>query len=203
MLLNKGTGINGFVFASDSSIINALKILQLRQRGMKIFLIGFMGCGKTHWGKMISQKLKVPFFDLDEKIEEHEGRNIGQIFEKEGEEYFRLVEKDVLHLISESHDTFVMATGGGTPCFYNTIDYLKKNGIVIWINCSTETLYQRLVKERELRPLLSNIPDSQLKAYVIKKYSSRKIFYQQATVILPEENLDIETLVNRIFHSTS
>ena len=84
---------------------------------MKIFLIGFMGCGKTHWGKKISQKLNIPFFDLDEKIIEHEGRSIPEIFEKDGEEYFRLVEKDVLHMITESHETFVMATGGGTPCF--------------------------------------------------------------------------------------
>ena len=78
---------------------------------MKIFLIGFMGCGKTHWGKLLSEKLKIPFFDLDEKIEEHEGKQINAIFEKEGEEYFRLLEKDVLHLLTESHETFVMACG--------------------------------------------------------------------------------------------
>src|SRR5688572_16388089 len=104
---------------------------------MKIFLIGFMGCGKTHWGKLLSEKLNMSFFDLDEKIVEHENRSVNQIFEQEGEEYFRLVEKDILHLLSESHETFVMATGGGTPCFYNNIDYLKKQGITVWINCST------------------------------------------------------------------
>ena len=170
---------------------------------MKIFLIGFMGCGKTHWGKMISEKLKFPFFDLDEKIEENEGRSISEIFEKNGEEYFRLIEKDVLHLITESHDTFVMATGGGTPCFYNTIDYLKKQGTAVWINCSTECLYTRLLEERKKRPLLSNIPDQELKSYIIKKYSSRKIFYQQASVILPEEKLNLDSIISKIFHSKS
>ena len=95
---------------------------------MKIFLLGFMGCGKTHWGKLLSEKLNIPFFDLDEKIIEHEGRSVAEIFAREGEEYFRLLEKDVLHILTESHDTFVMATGGGTPCFYNNIDYLKKRG---------------------------------------------------------------------------
>jgi shikimate kinase len=168
---------------------------------VKIFLIGFMGCGKTHWGKLLGGKLRVPFFDLDEKISEHEGRSIGEIFSKEGEEYFRLLEKDVLHLLTESHDDFVMATGGGTPCFYNNIDYLKKQGTIVWINCSTDCLYQRLLKEKAQRPLIRDIPDDELKNYIIKKYSGRKIYYQQANVILAEENISLENLVNKIFHA--
>ena len=92
---------------------------------MKIFLIGFMGSGKTHWGKELSKKMSIPFFDLDEKIVEHEDKSIVQIFAEEGEEYFRLLEKDVLHLLTESHETFVMACGGGTPCFFNNIDYFS------------------------------------------------------------------------------
>ena len=79
---------------------------------MKIFLIGFMGCGKTHWGQELSKKLSIPFFDLDEKIEEHAGTSITTIFAEKGEEYFRMLEKEVLYFITESHETFVMATGG-------------------------------------------------------------------------------------------
>ena len=168
---------------------------------MKIFLIGFMGCGKTHWGKLLSEKLGMPFFDLDEKIMEHENRTVSQIFETDGEEYFRLLEKDILHLLSESHETFVMATGGGTPCFYNNIDYLKKQGTTVWINCSTDSVYQRLLNEKGQRPLVSKLPATELKKYVVKKYSSRKIYYQQAAVILPEENLTVEKLVNEVFHA--
>lgn len=170
---------------------------------MKIFLIGFMGCGKTHWGKLLSQKLNVPFFDLDEKIVEQAGKSIGSIFESEGEEHFRVLEKDILHMLSESHESFVMATGGGTPCFFNNIDYLKRQGTVVWINCSTDCLYNRLRKEKAQRPLISDIPDQQLKSYIVKKYSSRKIFYQQATVILPEEVITLENLVNKIFHANA
>jgi len=170
---------------------------------MKIFLIGFMGCGKTHWGKLLGEKLGVPFFDLDEKISEQEGRPIHEIFKTEGEEYFRMLEKDVLHLLSESHESFVMACGGGTPCFFNTIDYLKRQGTVVWINCSTDCLYQRLIKEKDQRPLISSIPDEQLKTFIIKKYSSRKIFYQQANVILPEENVTLENMLNKIFHANA
>ena len=167
---------------------------------MKIFLIGFMGCGKTHWGRELGRKLAIPFFDLDEKIEESEGKSIAKIFEEEGEEYFRLIEKDVLHLISESHETFVMACGGGTPCFYNNIDFLRKQGVVVWINCSIECLHKRLAADKEHRPLLRQITDAGLKSYIIKKFSNRKIFYQQAQVIINEDDLDLDKLVSRIFH---
>ncbi|HEU0109560.1 MAG TPA: shikimate kinase [Flavisolibacter sp.] len=167
---------------------------------MKIFLIGFMGCGKTHWGQELSKKLSIPFFDLDEKIEEHAGTSITTIFAEKGEEYFRMLEKEVLYFITESHETFVMATGGGTPCFYNNIDYLKKNGIVVWFNCSIDCLYKRLSTEKGKRPLVASIPDNQLKAYIVKKFSNRKIFYQQANVIINEEDIDLEKLVSRIFH---
>ena len=162
-----------------------------------------MGCGKTHWGKILSEKLHVPFFDLDEKIVEHTGKSITKIFEVEREEQFRLIEKDILYLLTENHDSFVMATGGGTPCFFNNIDYLKKQGTVVWINCSTDCLYNRLKKEKDKRPLVAGIPDEELKSYIVKKYSSRKIFYQQATVILPEEVITIENLVNKIFHANA
>lgn len=168
---------------------------------MKIFLIGFMGSGKTHWGRQLSLKLDIPFFDLDEKIVEQEEKPITRIFAEEGEEYFRLLEKDVLHLLSESHDSFVMACGGGTPCFFNNIDYLKSQGVVIWLNTSVDCLYERLVKEKDKRPLIQNITDEQLHSYIIKKYSDRKIFYQQATISIMEDNITLEKLVDAIFHA--
>lgn len=167
---------------------------------MKVFLIGFMGCGKTHWGKLLSEKLHFPFFDLDEKIVEQEGKEITHIFSEMGEEYFRMLEKDVLHILTESHETFVMACGGGTPCFFNNIDYMKKRGTAVWINCSTECLYQRLLKEKERRPLIRAIPDAQLKSHIIKKSSDRKIFYQQADVIINEDDITLDYLIEQIFH---
>jgi shikimate kinase len=168
---------------------------------MKIFLIGFMGAGKTHWGRQLAQKLGMPFFDLDEKIVEQAGKPISEIFEAQGEEQFRLMEKDVLYLLTESHASFVMACGGGTPCFFNNIDYLKSKGTAVWINSSVDTLYQRLVGEKPHRPLIRDVPDNQLKSFITKKYSGRKIFYQQATVILPEEDLTLEKMVQCIFHA--
>lgn len=168
---------------------------------MKIFLIGFMGSGKTHWGKLLSQKLNLPFFDLDALIEEREEKPIARIFAETGEEYFRMLEKDVLHLVTESHESFVMATGGGTPCFFNNIDYMKRQGTAVWINCFTETLYNRLVQQKATRPLIQAIPDEELKNFIIKKAADRKIFYQQAQVMVQDENLTLDGLIQTSFHA--
>ena len=154
---------------------------------MKIFLIGFMGCGKTHWGKLLSEKLNVPFFDLDDKIVEHKGKSIPDIFATDGEEQFRVVERDVLHLVSENHESFVMATGGGTPCFFNNIDYLKRQGTVVWINCSTDCLYHRLVDEKNKRPLIANIADNELKGYIIKNIPAAKSFISRLRLSCPRK----------------
>lgn len=170
---------------------------------MKIFLIGFMGAGKTYWGRLLADKLGMPFFDLDEKIVEHAGHPITEIFGRHGEEDFRLMERDVLRRITNDNDSFVMACGGGTPCFFNNIDFLRALGIVVWINSTIDTLYQRLVKEKPHRPLIRDVPDQQLKSFIAKKYSGRKIFYQQATVILPEEDLTLEKMVDQIFHANA
>lgn len=164
-----------------------------------IFLIGFMGSGKSHWGRVLGEKLSLPFFDLDEVIEEQAGQPIPEIFAQKGEEHFRLLEKEVLYMLTESHDSFVMATGGGTPCFFNNIDYLKKNGIVVWFNSSMECLYQRLVKEKHTRPLISEISDDQLESFIAKKFASRKIFYQQAHVIINEDEISADKLLSLIF----
>lgn len=171
--------------------------------GGKIFLIGFMGCGKSYWGKLLSQKLKFPYFDLDEQIESSEGKTITQIFALEGEEYFRLKEKEILYILTESHESFVLSTGGGTPCFYNNIDYMNNAGTTVWINSSVNTMFDRLIKEKEKRPLIRNLTDEQLRAYIAKKYADRRIYYQQASVIVHADNIDLQQLTNQIFHPES
>lgn len=168
---------------------------------MKIFLIGFMGSGKTYWGEQLSQKLGIPFFDLDEQITSHEGKPVTEIFASEGEEYFRLLEKDVLHIIAESHESFVMACGGGTPCYFNNIDYMNLSGITIWINSPLETLYQRLINEKKHRPLIKELTDEQLKGYIIKKFADRKIYFEQAGIIIDEEPVQLDSLIEKLFHA--
>jgi len=159
-----------------------------------------MGSGKTHWGRLLSQKLGIPFFDMDEQVVSHEGKSIVDIFSENGEEYFRLLETDVLHIITESHESFVMACGGGSPCYLNNIEDMNNSGTTVWIKTPVEVLFQRLIKEKETRPLIKELNDDQLKSYINKKFSDRKIYYDQAEIIVDEEPLQIEKLVEKIFH---
>jgi shikimate kinase len=168
---------------------------------MKIFLIGFMGSGKTYWGQLLSQKLGIPFFDLDEQIVSHEGKPITEIFNARGEENFRLLEKDLLHIITESHDNFVMACGGGAPCYFNNIEYMNQSGITVWINTPLDTLFHRLISEKEKRPLIKGLADEQLKGFIIKKFADRKIYYELAGIMMDEEPVQLEKLVEKIFHA--
>ena len=168
---------------------------------MKIYLIGFMGSGKTHWGRLLSQKLSFPFFDLDSQVEEQAGKSIAEIFAAEGEEQFRLVEKDALHSITESHESFVMACGGGSPCYFNNIEYMHQTGTTVWINTPLEVLFERLVKEKDKRPLIKDLSDDQLENFIRKKFADRKIYYEQADVKMDEDPVEIEKLIEKIFHA--
>lgn len=160
-----------------------------------------MGAGKTHWGSLLSQKLSIPFFDLDEQVTTHAGRSIPEIFAKEGEEFFRLMEKDVLHIITESHDSFVMACGGGSPCYFNNIEYMNREGTTVWINTPVDILFDRLIKEKDRRPLIKDLSEIQLKNFITRKYADRRIYYEQADVTIDEEPLQLDKLIEEIFHA--
>jgi len=161
---------------------------------MRIFLIGFMGSGKTHWGKLLSQKTGAPFFDLDKVIVDEESKSIAQIFQEKGEEYFRYKEKEVMEQIVDEHETIILSCGGGTPCFFNNIDFMKDSGTVVWLNTCIDTLVERLLKEKNHRPLIKNIDDKNLKAFILKKLQDRRLYYEQASIIVAEESLTIDSL---------
>ena len=160
-----------------------------------------MGSGKTHWGQQLSQKLNIPFFDMDEQIVSSEGRSITEIFARYGEEYFRLKEKGVLYSITENNPTFVMACGGGSPCYFNNIDYMNQSGTTIWLNTPIPVLFGRLIKEKDKRPLLKDLPDEQLMNYIVKKFSDRKIYYEQADVIIDDDTISLDHFIEMIFHA--
>jgi shikimate kinase len=168
---------------------------------MKIYLIGFMGSGKTYWGRQLSQKLNMPFFDMDEQIINSEGRSVNEIFEKFGEEYFRLKEKGILHVITEGNPSFVMACGGGSPCYFNNIDYMNQSGITVWLNIPMNILFQRLMTEKDKRPLLKELSDVQLRSFIVKKFADRKIYYEQAEVIIDDEEISLDHFIEKIFHA--
>ncbi|MEP6748341.1 MAG: shikimate kinase [Bacteroidota bacterium] len=168
---------------------------------MRIFLIGFMGSGKTYWGKILSEYTNLPYFDLDEVIITAEKKSIQQIFHDNGEEYFRIKEQEVLKALAEDHDNIIISTGGGTPCFFNNIDFMKQQGKVVWLNTSVDVLLERLIKQKHHRPLIKNISDSELKAFIIKKLQDRKMYYEQAHIILHEETITLESILKSIEHA--
>ncbi len=165
---------------------------------MRIFLIGFMGSGKTHWGTRISEKLQIPFYDLDAVIVNSEGMSIAETFAIKGEEYFRYMEKQTLEDLINKEQNFVLSAGGGTPCFFNNIDLMKKNGKVLWLNTSLDVLNKRLLNEKMSRPLLRGITEAGLRAYIIRKLSERKMYYEQADLMVHEEMVELESLVSML-----
>ena len=158
-----------------------------------------MGSGKTHWGRRLGTKLNLPFYDLDTVITEKENLSVAQIFEEKGEEYFRYQEKETLELLAAEQESFILSCGGGTPCFFNNIEFMKKNGKVIWLNTSIEVLKQRLLRERKSRPLIKGVDESDLTRYIVKKLSERRMYYQQADVMVNEENATLEGLIRLLF----
>jgi shikimate kinase len=168
---------------------------------MKIFLIGFMGSGKTHWGKLLSAKLRLPFRDLDTVIGERENKSISTIFTEKGEEYFRYQEKKILEEITGEQDSFILSCGGGTPCFFNNIEFMKKNGKVILLNTSIDALKERLLKERMSRPLIREVNDDELRRYIIRKLTERRMYYQQADVTVNEESVTMEELLRLLLQN--
>lgn len=154
-----------------------------------------MGSGKTHWGRLLSSKLKLPFRDLDSLIVEKEQRSVSDIFAAEGEEYFRYKEMEVLEELVGEEENFILSCGGGTPCFFNNIEFMKKSGKVVWLNTSVEVLKERLLKERMSRPLIREVDDEELKRFIIRKLSERKMYYEQADVMVNEESISLEELI--------
>ncbi|MET0243464.1 MAG: shikimate kinase [Flavitalea sp.] len=161
-----------------------------------------MGSGKTHWGKQLSERLQMPFFDLDEVIIREENRSVSDIFTESGEEYFRMKEKEVLEGLVDDHLSVIISCGGGTPCFFNNIEFMKKYGLVVWLNTNVDVLGSRLMKQRSHRPVLNGIKDDELRAFIIKKMNERRMYYEQADLVIDNENdMSISEFAQIILHA--
>ena len=119
----------------------------------RIILIGYMGAGKTTVGKALSKELNIPFYDLDWYIESRRHKTVPQLFSEVGEEGFRKIEYNMLHEVAEFEDV-VISCGGGTPCFFDNIDYMNQQGDVIYLKADPEVLYKHLLMGKTERPLL-------------------------------------------------
>lgn len=147
---------------------------------MKCFIIGYMASGKTTFGKAFAREKGLRFVDLDAAVEERAGCSIPALFASRGETCFREMERQELHKVCEGEDDFVMATGGGTPCFFDNMDYMNRQGETIFLNTPVSVLVERLRQERGFRPLLVGIADEGLEEYVVRHLQSRLPFYEKA-----------------------
>lgn len=158
---------------------------------MKIFLIGFMGCGKTRMGKNLSNKLEKPFVDIDTLIEHTQNQSIPEIFANQGENGFREIEKNILQ-VSAFADDAIISTGGGAPCFYDNMEWMNKNGLTIFIDPPVKVLADRLINAKTERPLVKNKSFEELLIFIEEKLNERRPFYEQAQITLKGVNLSTE-----------
>ena len=161
---------------------------------MRVFLVGFMGSGKSHTGRALAQRMGMPFIDLDEYVIARAGLSITEIFERHSEKFFRELERDVL-LSTATLPFFVMATGGGTPCYHHLIDRLNELGTTVFLDVSTDLLLERLRPEAAHRPLLATT--SNLRETIESKLAQRRACYEKAHLRLriDNPNTDVTRLV--------
>ena len=138
-----------------------------------------MGTGKSYWAQRIAASKNIDWIDLDAQVEKDTSMTIKEIFETNGETYFRNKEKEVLHKLA-AHKKIIIATGGGTPCFHDNIQWMNKHGITVWIDESVEVLAERLKKEKAHRPLIKDLSDEELLHFLSIKLSERSKFYNQS-----------------------
>ncbi len=170
-------------------MVKALHNPPFRGPGGKIFLIGFMGSGKTYWGKKWAQQHGLDFYDLDELIEEEHKKTIATIFEKEGEDFFRQVESVSLKKLADK-DKCIIACGGGTACYNDNIQWMNENGLTVYLQASPQYIYERVLEEKEKRPLIKKVSRAELLFFIEQKLKEREPFYNQAKIILPVPDLD-------------
>lgn len=158
----------------------------------RVILIGFMGAGKTSLGKKIAKKMGIPFVDSDREIELHFKKSIGDIFTEHGESHFRVLETDFIESMNERGE-FVLATGGGMPCFGRNMELLNEMGTTFYLERSPRELAHRLRNAKGRRPLIEGLEMNELVTFIEERLSVREEYYRKADVILKRED---QTVVN-------
>ena len=168
----------------------------------RIYILGFMGVGKSTTAKGLARKLGYDFVDTDKLLEKKFKININNFFSKYGEELFRELEHEIL-LETFIYNKCVIATGGGLPCYFDAMDKINANGLSIFLKMDEKSIVNRLMASKQKRPLINDLSEEELLNFVEKELNSRKKYYEKASLTIPALNLNIDHLVAKISEHNS
>ncbi len=164
---------------------------------MRVYLLGYMGSGKSTIGRKVALELGLGFTDLDHQFEEQYRISVADFFEKYDEKGFRAIEQRLLHDTLRENDILV-STGGGTPCFFDNLEFIRKAGISVYLRWPSGLLIERLQHVKRKRPLLKNIPDGELHQKISQHIAEREFYYNQADIIVDGSTIGTPELAGMI-----
>ena len=165
---------------------------------MIISLIGYMGSGKSHIAKLLSDRLGIKLIDIDKEISKKNKMTIAEMFQKKGEIFFRRQERALLEEIVATEDSCILSLGGGTPAYYNNMELINQNSESIFLRTSVKNLTERLLKQKHKRPLIANISDQDLPEFIAKHLFERNIFYNKAKYTVNTDDKTPEMVVEEL-----
>ena len=166
-------------------------------KSQKIYIIGFMGSGKSTAGKKLASLMGWTFVDLDKNIEEFAGKSIPEIFEQDGESSFRQIEAKILRSLDSLKHT-VISTGGGTPCYDDNMEYMLGTGLTLYLKLTPGQLKSRLSKSKGERPLIKDLGSGELLSFIEKKLFDREKWYDRSDIIIEGIDLDVNILYENV-----
>lgn len=165
---------------------------------MKIFLVGFMGAGKTTIGRRLAKGLDFEFYDSDLYFEEKFHFSIYNFFEVFGEHKFREFERDILQELFENNNDAIISTGGGTACFYDNMKLMNEEGITVYVKMHLKSLKHRLLNAKRPRPAIQGLNENEMQLFIKKLLTEREQFYKQAKIVVKGEDCNIPGLIAKI-----
>ena len=163
----------------------------------RIFLVGYMGAGKTTVGKQLASRMGLSFIDLDMYIEARYHKTVRELFTEKGEDSFRDIERKMLHEVADFEDVLV-STGGGSPCFFDNMSFMNQSGKTVYLKVSVEELTKRLETCKQTRPVLQNRSGESLFRFIDESIQKREPYYKQASIVFDAERMLTESDVQTI-----
>ncbi len=166
----------------------------------KLFLVGFMGSGKSTLGKSLARQLKRPFLDLDQYLEEKTGKSVPELFATLGEDRFRELEAESLRELDGMDDKLVVACGGGTPCYHGNMDWINEHGLSFYLKATPRFLLSRLNLSEGPRPLIDPVPEEKREAFIRDLLSEREQYYAKSRFVIDIPGKGADEVIHILGH---